>query len=819
MAANGLAPGEDLNLDEEELLESFSAISTIDKAWCRKTPTGKGGLDVVVSMSQRNLVSNSVRKYLSSAHIAEPLGDLSFFYWAPFPSELTGVALAVSSPSRSRLLLVKNGEAGKEASPVKFEIWAAGRMLKEIYAPKTTHGPVYSDGWFEGVSWSADETKIAYVAEEPAAKRPVFGRKTSSADNSASSPYGIKQTTKAQKGIPPPDPPSDAGTWKGQGWWTEDWGERYTGKGKPSLFVLDTQEGTVEAVEGVPPDVSVGQVTWAPQSPQGVQESLVYVGWSAYATNFGTHKRLGMKSCNNRPCALYSITLPVPGQAAMYGKPVRPETIKLTASLSSAFKPTFTPDGALLVFLSAHAAVDSGVHSATNSLHSLVWPAEGFTAPASGGMIMGLPPDEEEEGGPLLTVTASADVPLNIIIDVVPRAEEAGGFPGLYCTSIVPQPWLVSDNRTLLLTTVWRSTQAIIAVHVENGRVSRLTPEGPISWGLLDICQNAVIAGASTPACPTKLMLGRQNAGWLKAEGWLWSEISPPHVEYADSVEAALKSTEFEVIPVPVVARGQPLSEGAKQPFEAIFVRRQQADLAAGVLPPLVVVPHGGPHASTSTTFSMPYAYLTALGFSVLHVNYRGSLGFGEEALQSLPKNIGRQDVADVLAALDKVMSLGYADSNRVAVLGGSHGGFLAAHLIGQVPDRFRTAILRNPVCNLASMSTTSDIPDWCFIETMGAPGVGAYSENPSVTELQAFYRASPITHASKVKVPTLFQLSGGDRRVPASNALQLVHALRAQGLEAKVVFFPEDNHSQDKPQSEFEAWLTTAQWLKKHLA
>jgi acylaminoacyl-peptidase len=63
----------------------------------------------------------------------------------------------------------------------------------------------------------------------------------------------------------------------------------------------------------------------------------------------------------------------------------------------------------------------------------------------------------------------------------------------------------------------------------------------------------------------------------------------------------------------------------------------------------------------------------------------RGSLGFGEEALQSLPGNIGSQDVNDVLTALDFVIKKGLIDASKVAVVGGSHGGFLTTHLIGQV--------------------------------------------------------------------------------------------------------------------------------------
>ena len=63
----------------------------------------------------------------------------------------------------------------------------------------------------------------------------------------------------------------------------------------------------------------------------------------------------------------------------------------------------------------------------------------------------------------------------------------------------------------------------------------------------------------------------------------------------------------------------------------------------------------------------------------------------------------------------------GISDSSRVAVIGGSHGGFLTGHLLGQHPDRFCCGVLRNPVCNLSFMAGSTDIPDWTFVEAFGS--------------------------------------------------------------------------------------------------
>ncbi|XP_010215255.1 PREDICTED: acylamino-acid-releasing enzyme, partial [Tinamus guttatus] len=112
-------------------------------------------------------------------------------------------------------------------------------------------------------------------------------------------------------------------------------------------------------------------------------------------------------------------------------------------------------------------------------------------------------------------------------------------------------------------------------------------------------------------------------------------------------------------------------------------------------------------------------------------VNYRGSLGFGQDSVDSLLGNVGTQDVQDVQLCVEQVLQEEALDSTRVALMGGSHGGFLACHLIGQFPDTYQACVVRNPVVNIASMVTTTDIPDWCLTETglpyapnaMPAPG------------------------------------------------------------------------------------------------
>ena len=100
-------------------------------------------------------------------------------------------------------------------------------------------------------------------------------------------------------------------------------------------------------------------------------------------------------------------------------------------------------------------------------------------------------------------------------------------------------------------------------------------------------------------------------------------------------------------------------------------------------------------------------------------VNYRGSTGFGARSIFSLPGNIGSNDVQDMMTAIAAVTTHHIhnesraIDRSRMAVVGGSHGGFLAGHLIGQYPDTFKAAVLRNPVTNIPAMVSVSDIPGY----------------------------------------------------------------------------------------------------------
>lgn len=183
-------------------------------------------------------------------------------------------------------------------------------------------------------------------------------------------------------------------------------------------------------------------------------------------------------------------------------------------------------------------------------------------------------------------------------------------------------------------------------------------------------------------------------------------------------------------------------------------------------------------------------------GYVVLMPNYAGSIGYGQAALDSLPGNVGKNDVADVMILLDSCLAQGLGHKDKVVVHGGSHGGFLAAHLTGQYPgegrvwevlrcscttptsatmrhliiytflllDRFKACVMRNPVTSINAMFFSTDIPDWCLVEAGLEP---QDLHVASVEALAAMQKVSPLQYAGAVTAPTLILIGDNDLRVP----------------------------------------------------
>ncbi|XP_026190976.1 uncharacterized protein LOC34623061 [Cyclospora cayetanensis] len=234
-------------------------------------------------------------------------------------------------------------------------------------------------------------------------------------------------------------------------------------------------------------------------------------------------------------------------------------------------------------------------------------------------------------------------------------------------------------------------------------------------------------------------------------------------------------------------------------------------------LPSLAVFIHGGPHACATCAYSRYVLFLTTIGFDVLVVNYRGSAGFGQDELVSIHGRAGRQDVEDVEEIVSRVVQRFGYNRNRCVVMGGSHGGFLTCHLIGQFPKLFSAASARNPVTYIPAMFASSDIPDFVFPVSCGKDF--EFDKPPTEEAIVKMQHLSPTEYVGSIQTPILLALGAKDQRVPPSQGLLFWKLLNGNGKKSKLLWYPEDNHSLDTPVTDADYWTNTASWFLEHVS
>lgn len=222
------------------------------------------------------------------------------------------------------------------------------------------------------------------------------------------------------------------------------------------------------------------------------------------------------------------------------------------------------------------------------------------------------------------------------------------------------------------------------------------------------------------------------------------------------------------------------------------------------------------------------------MGYDVLIVNYRGSIGFGQgthsasreictsvylsASVDYLLGNIAKTDVRDCHEAIRRCLK--HTDATRpVVLIGGSHAGVIIGRLIGEYPDEYAVAVLRNPVTDLLHIYMTSDIPDWVLSQLTGGDfnfedGRNRVTDAALVTEL---IERSSIRLLDRIKTPVLLQLGKKDRRVPFSIGLRYYECLKAKKVPTKLYVY-DSNHALSEVPSASDCFINTVLFLDEHL-
>ena len=202
---------------------------------------------------------------------------------------------------------------------------------------------------------------------------------------------------------------------------------------------------------------------------------------------------------------------------------------------------------------------------------------------------------------------------------------------------------------------------------------------------------------------------------------------------------------------------------------------------------PLMLTVHGGPHNAFGERFYPDIQLNAAAGYAVLAVNPRGSGSYDEAFARAVVGDWGGEDFADLLAALDAVLEAAdpAIDPTRLAIAGGSYGGFMSCWAITQT-QRFAVALAGASITNLETEYGTADIgPSWLRAEQQGSP-----------REREAAYRArSPIRFVDRVRTPVLLYHGEADMRCPIEQSEQFFTALIELAREVELVRVPAEGH------------------------
>ncbi|TFK73084.1 alpha/beta-hydrolase [Pluteus cervinus] len=741
--------------------------------------------------------------------------------------------LSILSPSRTKRILLLESHDSKR----RVEVWNLKNDKLEASLDVTDkHGAFYADEYLASSSFSPDETSFIYTAES---KTP---------ETSPSDPYAKFR-------------------------FTPHFGEGLPGKRRPTLFLIDwphpEESSATSATETKKPilytlapsfagniPVLFGQAVFSSsfeKTPNGYNFRIYATGYEYQPDG----RLLGIKGCYNRPTGIWELTsspssstpneshdppTSEEGSDSKLSTTITLTTRKLTPSNLSCRSPRlFRSPSNTSTKLIWIANPTGGAHASTSSIHTL-----------------DLPDDPSVELPIPKAILDIVDTPSQSTSAQGPGSTSKGlgfGFPGFYPTSnnLLDKPFVHVQSETqneldgyIISSSLWgsRSRILLIPLTAANPNSTNVSPPHDVTpnlndepefdgtldnWGVLATDgHNRVLCVRSSFVVPYELVLGtvRTSAGLQPQVDWV--VLDKPVL--SSSVQKALSSLEISIHPIP-----------NRSPTETILLKTKDSTKDT----PCVTIPHGGPHGTTTTGFNPSTVALASEGYTISLPNYTGSLGFGESAVRALIGQCGKLDVEDCIASVRYLIEKGISSEGKGKqfVTGGSHGGFLTAHLIGQYPDVFSAAVLRNPVISVGEL-TSYDIPDWAYAEfgieypissspsiyqspppppppipTTTATTNQTQSPIPHMTTPNYTYlhNASPIFYISKITTPVLLLMGGVDLRVtPATQGIPFYHALKGRGVVTDMLVFEGDSHPLEGVEAGRVGWEAGRDWFKE---
>lgn len=227
---------------------------------------------------------------------------------------------------------------------------------------------------------------------------------------------------------------------------------------------------------------------------------------------------------------------------------------------------------------------------------------------------------------------------------------------------------------------------------------------------------------------------------------------------------------------------------------------------------PMVLLVHGGPWHRDVWGYDPESQWLANRGYACLQINFRGSTGYGKDFVNAGDREWGAKMHDDLLDAVQWAVDQDIADDRRVAIYGGSYGGYAALVGATMTPAVFRCAVDIVGPSNLITFIETIP-PYWSTFLSMLHRRVG----NPD-TDADFLKARSPLTHVDQIRIPLLIAQGANDPRVKQAESEQIVAALKEKGIAHEYLLFEDEGHGFAKPENRLRFYAAAEHFLAKHL-
>ena len=222
-----------------------------------------------------------------------------------------------------------------------------------------------------------------------------------------------------------------------------------------------------------------------------------------------------------------------------------------------------------------------------------------------------------------------------------------------------------------------------------------------------------------------------------------------------------------------------------------------------------IVYIHGGPASQSMNSFNRFVQYAVNQGYMVLAPNYRGSTGYGKEFQQANLFDMGGGDLEDVLAGVDFIKQTGHLDPKKIAVVGGSYGGYLTMMAVTKAPDLWAAGVPIVPFVNwFTEIENEDPVLQQSDLATMGDP----------VKNKALYEERSPINYIDQIKAPLLLLAGGHDPRCPKTETEQVVEAIRKRGGTVDYKIYDNEGHGFARVENQIDAYKRVGDFLLAHV-